>query len=172
LPADPGNPFIRSLAVRLDRFALTVGALIVASSARSSGQSADVRKGIEQANQEFIAAMKTAKAGKFPALLTNNAVIVTEYGNRFEASAATISDFKQLFDNVRITAMANHISDFGSSGNTAWAAGTETATFVDKKTGKQTPGAVQYLAVYERQATGKYLLRYWVETKMPPKKGA
>jgi len=44
---------------------------------------------------------------------------------------------------------------------------------LDKKTGKDLGSrSAQYLAVYERQANGKYLQRYFVETQMPPKSGA
>jgi ketosteroid isomerase-like protein len=157
--------------MHLDRLALAAGALVVALSARSNGQIADARKGVDQWNQEWIAAMKASDAGKLTSLLTDNAVIVLDDGRRNESSPAKPIDFKQLFENVRVTTMAKHITAFGSSGTIAWVAGTTTATFAIKKTGKEFGGTAQYLAVYERQGNGKYLERYYVETQMPPKNG-
>lgn len=40
-------------------------------------------------------------------------------------------------------------------------------TVLYKKTNKAIPASVFYLAIYERQANGRYYLRYWVETGTP-----
>jgi len=79
---------------------------------------------------------------------------------------------KGLFAAMRFTADTMIVDTFDASGNTAWAAARQTVIGVDKKTGKSSTDSVQCLVIYERQANGKYLFRYWLETsKTPPKAG-
>ena len=168
--------------MHLDRLALAAGALVVALSVKSNGQSTDARKGVEQVLQEYAAAMKAGDACKVRTLLTDNNVEVQDDGRRLGLSPAKPIDCKQfanlgglqaLFARTRQAAATWTISDFGSSGNLAWAAGTVAATWVDKTTGKDSgSGSSYFVGVYERQANGKYLERFHQETRLPPKNGA
>jgi ketosteroid isomerase-like protein len=141
-------------------------ALPISARARTQGTS---RLEVERTNQAFVAAFKTGNADAAASLVTADMVTVEPDGQRHEgrsAYAALATQYLSLFTYPDFTVS---IEGFGASGSIAWASGKESGTFVDKKSGKPTSLTVQYLAIYERQADGKYLMRYLQETSMPAK---
>lgn len=149
------------------RTTLVLLACLAAPAAAQTPSTADARKEVERTNQEFLAALKAGDPTKTAALLAENGVIVQDDGTKLEGRAAAAAAFKEMLGAMKVAAASITIDSFGASGSTAWAAGKETGMFVDKKTNSSIPLSVLFLAVYERQANGRYFVRYWLETDTP-----
>jgi ketosteroid isomerase-like protein len=94
-------------------------AAIVITQSLPAQSTADARKGVEQANQKFVAAFKAENIKDIAPLFTENAVVVEEDGTRFDGLAAITASFKEIFGAMRVPAMTINLSEFGASGNTA-----------------------------------------------------
>jgi len=122
---------------------------------------------VEQTNRGFISAFKAGDVAAATPFYAPNAIVVEPDGGRYEGRAKIGALLKQYTSLVDFSAFEITIESFGSGGNAAWAGGKEIATVVDKKTKKSTSETDTYLAVYDRQADGKWLLRYLQQTTLP-----
>jgi ketosteroid isomerase-like protein len=145
-------------------------ALLLALPQSSRAQSAgDARHEVERTNQGFAAAVKSGNADAAGALTTEDVVLVEADGQRHDGRAAYTALVKQYVSLFSYPEFTISIEGFGTGGNVAWASGKESGTFVDKKSGKATSLTEQYLAIYERQPNGRYLMRYLLEVQTPTK---
>jgi ketosteroid isomerase-like protein len=152
--------------MRPTRATLIVAAAFVPSVLAAQSDAA-ARAGVEHTNRGFISAFKAGDAAAATPLYAPNAIVVEPDGARYEGRAkigALLKQYTSLFD---FSAFEITIESFGSGGNVAWAGGKEIATLVDKKTKKSTSETDTYLAVYDRQADGTWLMRYLQQTKIP-----
>jgi uncharacterized protein (TIGR02246 family) len=151
----------------LTRATLIVAAVFVPSVIAAQRSEGAARGGIDQTNRGFMSAFKAGDAAGAAALYAPNVIVVEPDGARYEGKtkvAALVKQYMSLFD---FTSFDITVDSFGSSGDLAWAGGKEIATLADKKSKKSTSQTNTYLAVYERQADGKWLMRYLQETQLP-----
>src|SRR6476469_9521000 len=148
------------------RATLIVVAVFVPCALAAQSEAA-ARAGVDKTNHGLISAFKAGDVAAATALYAPNAVVIEPDAVRYAGRAKIGELLKQYTSSFDFSAFEITIESFGTGGSIAWAGGKEIVTLVDKKTKRSTSETDTYLAVYDRQANGKWLLQYLQQTKVP-----
>ncbi len=102
-------------------------------------------------------------------LLTEDFVLIMPNGQPIRGRAGLEGFFRSVNAWASVSDWSFETESFHSDGRFAYARGVETTTGTAKKDGKPITEAVQFLAVYQRQPDGRWLLQSAMNTRMPPK---